>query len=267
MSALRTRVVPGDRDRKRLAMPGHARRNSFGSLQSTTEPMQPAPAQHRCRTARPARAGVEAAGNGDADPHGRWRGAGFRRRAARQLRPSQHCTPRPHVDPAASIGTRQLSQLLQGQDKVLSCMPMAPRHLPGAQAAARPRRWKLRRPGPAGVRPYLRQATGGDTGARGGVLRGPQCWGSYNAALRAINMGFRNVHWYRGGIGPGARPACRCRAVTVGPRRTWRVRAGMAPCASQVNRFHARDTGRAWAPRATRSTRRLARWPGRSLSW
>lgn len=27
-----------------------------------------------------------------------------------------------------------------------------------------------------------------------------QCWMSYNAALRAINMGFRNVLWYRGGI-------------------------------------------------------------------
>lgn len=27
-----------------------------------------------------------------------------------------------------------------------------------------------------------------------------QCWMSYNAALRAINMGFGNVLWYRGGI-------------------------------------------------------------------
>ena len=27
-----------------------------------------------------------------------------------------------------------------------------------------------------------------------------QCWMSYNAALRAINMGYRNVFWYRGGI-------------------------------------------------------------------
>jgi PQQ-dependent catabolism-associated CXXCW motif protein len=26
------------------------------------------------------------------------------------------------------------------------------------------------------------------------------CWMSYNAALRAINMGYRNVLWYRGGI-------------------------------------------------------------------
>lgn len=29
---------------------------------------------------------------------------------------------------------------------------------------------------------------------------GARCWESYNAALRAINMGFSNVYWYRGGI-------------------------------------------------------------------
>lgn len=28
----------------------------------------------------------------------------------------------------------------------------------------------------------------------------PECWMSYNAALRAINLGYRNVLWYRGGI-------------------------------------------------------------------
>lgn len=28
----------------------------------------------------------------------------------------------------------------------------------------------------------------------------PQCWMSYNAALRAINAGFTNVLWYRGGV-------------------------------------------------------------------
>lgn len=28
----------------------------------------------------------------------------------------------------------------------------------------------------------------------------PHCWMSYNAALRAINLGYQNVFWYRGGI-------------------------------------------------------------------
>ena len=30
--------------------------------------------------------------------------------------------------------------------------------------------------------------------------QGPQCWMSYNASLRAINLGYRNVLWYRGGL-------------------------------------------------------------------
>jgi PQQ-dependent catabolism-associated CXXCW motif protein len=29
---------------------------------------------------------------------------------------------------------------------------------------------------------------------------GAQCWESYNAALRALNMGYHNVLWYRGGL-------------------------------------------------------------------
>jgi PQQ-dependent catabolism-associated CXXCW motif protein len=28
----------------------------------------------------------------------------------------------------------------------------------------------------------------------------PHCWMSYNAALRAVNAGFTNVLWYRGGV-------------------------------------------------------------------
>lgn len=27
-----------------------------------------------------------------------------------------------------------------------------------------------------------------------------QCWMSYNAALRAIHLGYTNVLWYRGGL-------------------------------------------------------------------
>ena len=29
---------------------------------------------------------------------------------------------------------------------------------------------------------------------------GPQCWESYNAALRARDAGYTNVYWYRGGL-------------------------------------------------------------------
>ena len=35
----------------------------------------------------------------------------------------------------------------------------------------------------------------------------PHCWMSYNAALRAINAGFTNVLWYRGGVEAWGRQA------------------------------------------------------------
>jgi PQQ-dependent catabolism-associated CXXCW motif protein len=48
---------------------------------------------------------------------------------------------------------------------------------------------------------YLQQATGGNK-QYPLVLYclSPQCWMSYNAALRAIKLGYTNVLWYRGGI-------------------------------------------------------------------
>lgn len=48
---------------------------------------------------------------------------------------------------------------------------------------------------------YLQQVTQGNKG-RPMVFycQGPQCWMSYNAALRAIRMGFTQVYWYRGGV-------------------------------------------------------------------
>ena len=46
----------------------------------------------------------------------------------------------------------------------------------------------------------LRQVTRGQTDARlVFYCGGPQCWMSYNAAARAIRLGYRNVLWYRGG--------------------------------------------------------------------
>lgn len=48
---------------------------------------------------------------------------------------------------------------------------------------------------------FLQQVTQGNK-ARPMVFycMSTQCWMSYNAALRAINMGYANVLWYRGGI-------------------------------------------------------------------
>ncbi|MEP7182690.1 MAG: rhodanese-like domain-containing protein [Betaproteobacteria bacterium] len=48
---------------------------------------------------------------------------------------------------------------------------------------------------------YLQQATHGSKEMPIVLYcQGPQCWMSYNAALRAINLGYKNVLWYRGGI-------------------------------------------------------------------
>lgn len=48
---------------------------------------------------------------------------------------------------------------------------------------------------------YLQQATGGNKEVpMVYYCLNPHCWMSYNAALRAINLGYKNVLWYRGGI-------------------------------------------------------------------
>jgi PQQ-dependent catabolism-associated CXXCW motif protein len=47
----------------------------------------------------------------------------------------------------------------------------------------------------------LQAATKSDTGAPLVFLcAGPRCWLSYNAALRAVRLGYSDVRWYRGGI-------------------------------------------------------------------
>ena len=48
---------------------------------------------------------------------------------------------------------------------------------------------------------YLQQAVqGNQTRPMVFYCSGVQCWMSYNAALRAMKMGYRNVLWYRGGL-------------------------------------------------------------------
>lgn len=44
-----------------------------------------------------------------------------------------------------------------------------------------------------------------------------QCWMSYNAALRAINMGYTNVLWYRGGIEAWKQAGLPVQSVTQAP--------------------------------------------------
>ena len=126
-----------------------------------------------------------------------------------RLQPStQLHSPTPTSIPGGKVvGTRQLAQWMQGQQgqqgKVLLLHAIgSPQHLPHAIPVA---------PASQGgsfddqvqreFGQYLEQATGGD---RSRLIvtycAGVECWGSYNAALRAIRMGYTNVHWYRGGV-------------------------------------------------------------------
>jgi len=123
-----------------------------------------------------------------------------------QLRSSDQLHgPTPTAIPGGKvIGTRALARLLQDpQSKALLFHAYgAPQHLPDAIPA-----------GPAAqggsfddqvqreFGAFLQKTVGGDN-ARPLVFycQGVQCWMSYNAALRAIRMGYRNVLWYRGGI-------------------------------------------------------------------
>ncbi len=49
--------------------------------------------------------------------------------------------------------------------------------------------------------PSLEKDSGGDKAFPIVIYcEGPQCWESYNAALRARDAGYTNVYWYRGGL-------------------------------------------------------------------
>lgn len=52
----------------------------------------------------------------------------------------------------------------------------------------------------AWYRAWLEQLTGGDRAKPIVVFCHPDCWGSWNAAKRAIRDGYRAVHWYEPGI-------------------------------------------------------------------
>lgn len=123
-----------------------------------------------------------------------------------QLRDSNALhAPTPLTIPGGTvIGTQQLSQLLADpQRKALLFQVFGSQQtLPNAIAA-----------GPAsqggsydddtqrGFGEFLQRSVAGDP-SRPLVFycAGNHCWMSYNAALRAIKLGYRNVIWYRGGL-------------------------------------------------------------------
>jgi PQQ-dependent catabolism-associated CXXCW motif protein len=112
--------------------------------------------------------------------------------------------PTPSQVPGAQvITTMQLVQMVQGGARpvivdVLGGQQSLPGAIPAAMGGAG---GSFQDGNQAQFVGLLQQATGGDT-SRPVVVYclNPQCWLSYNAALRAVNGGFTRVYWYRGGI-------------------------------------------------------------------
>jgi PQQ-dependent catabolism-associated CXXCW motif protein len=112
--------------------------------------------------------------------------------------------PTPNQIPGGQVITTKglLPLLQQGMAVVVIDALGGPQTLPNALAAA----WTAQPgsfddPTQQQMGQMLRQVT------RGNVATplvfycgGPQCWMSYNAALRAIKLGYKNVLWYRGGL-------------------------------------------------------------------
>ena len=100
---------------------------------------------------------------------------------------------------ARTLTTGELYNALQSRRRLLLVDVLEQPHsgLPGAR----------RYPGAGMPQPTsdLTQSLDKDTsGDKGFPLvfycQGPQCWESYNAALRARDAGYTNVYWYRGGL-------------------------------------------------------------------
>ncbi|HEX2539547.1 MAG TPA: rhodanese-like domain-containing protein [Caldimonas sp.] len=126
-----------------------------------------------------------------------------------ELRPTaQLHGPTPTTIPGGKVvGTRQLAQWMQGQQgqqgKVLLLHVVgSSTHLPNAiPATPASQGGRFDDPVQNEFGEYLQKATAGDRSRLVVTYcQGVRCWGSYNAALRAIRMGYTNVHWYRGGM-------------------------------------------------------------------
>jgi PQQ-dependent catabolism-associated CXXCW motif protein len=84
-----------------------------------------------------------------------------------------------------------LLDVLGGPEKIPGALSAVPAHAAGSFSDQTQQQYGQ----------FLQQATGGrkDYPIVTYCLS-TQCWMSYNAALRAINLGYTNVLWYRGGI-------------------------------------------------------------------
>ena len=113
--------------------------------------------------------------------------------------------PTPSSIPGGQVITTQgLQALVSGKQAPFLLLDIlgGPQMIPGAQLAvpaAQPGSFNDATQQQFGQ--FLQQATQGNKEvALVLYCQSRECWMSYNAALRAINLGYRNVLWYRGGI-------------------------------------------------------------------
>lgn len=127
--------------------------------------------------------------------------------AQAQLRPTEQLhAPTPTSIPGGRVvDTRTLAGWMRGDrgaKPLLFHVLGSPEHIAGAlQAAPAGQGGSFDDRVQAEFGAFLKQSTGGDM-AKPLVFycQGTHCWMSYNAALRAMRMGYRQVFWYRGGI-------------------------------------------------------------------
>ncbi|NRF71616.1 sulfurtransferase [Aquincola sp. S2] len=144
------------------------------------------------------------ASNGPLDQLMAWERQDMGVRAAQELHTGAMHGPTPNTIPGGQVITTKglLPLLQQGMAMHVLDALGGPQTLPNAIPAA----WTAQ-PGAfddqtqAQMARMLRQLTRGNTAVPlVFYCGGPQCWLSYNASLRAIQLGYRNVLWYRGGL-------------------------------------------------------------------
>ncbi len=120
------------------------------------------------------------------------------------LRPGQFHAPTPTAVPGANtLSTEALAQAVNGGVRLILIDVLGGQYsLPGAQMAP-----AMASPGSFSDQiqrqtvTWLGQISGGDSAIPIVIFcSGPECWLSYNAALRAVAAGYTNVYWYRGGL-------------------------------------------------------------------
>lgn len=180
--------------------------NTFDSPPSTPSRNRPPPPVAKTDADSGPERGNNTNSYGNSPRSGMYEAQDFGIPPQKKLKPSQQLHgPTPTKIPGGSVITTQaLSKLLQNkQSRALlldvygaqSTLPQAIPAVPAAQGGTFNDNTQRE------FGEYLQKITNGDK-SRTLVLycEGVHCWMSYNAALRAINLGYQNVMWYRGGM-------------------------------------------------------------------